>query len=172
MKRLLLIILSAALVIWLVKPEILSQLANNAGKLMQKRIKKESRSVVTSAVSSVNKYVQEQSQAVLGEKIGINLQIKPDTEIVEDVPDQQLDNIILIDYATAKDLSLDLSANQTYYLDLRNVPEGYCLYVDQISYSVNKDEYLSLSFSNSGSYDLAFDKCDKKLQKFGRVVVE
>ena len=172
MKRLFLIILSAGLVIWLIKPQLINKLTTNTRSLLQNKAKQQSRSVVISAVSSVNKYVREQSQAVLGEQIGLELLTQPEAEVVKDVPDKQLDNIILLDYLTVNDLKLELKPNQQYYFDLRNVPEGYCLYVNEESYLITSKEYLNLSFPNSGNFSLAFDKCDKKLQKFGEIIVE
>lgn len=172
MRRLVLIILTAGVALWLFKPAVLTDLASRGQNLLKKKAKERSESVVLSAVSSVNRYVKQSSEAVLGEEISLPIEEKPEAEIVKDVPKKELDNIILIDYLTAKNLKLELKPNLEYYLDLRNVPEGYCLYVNQVSYFVAKDEFLNISFENSGNYALAFDKCDKKLQKFGEIIVE
>ena len=172
MKRLVLIILAAAVAIWLFKPEMLTNIAAKTGDLLKEKVQERSKSVVVSAVTSVNEYVRQKSEAVLGEQIGLPISQKAEAEIVNDVPKKALDNIILLDYLTAKDLKLELKTDKQYYLDLRNVPEGYCLYVNQISYFVAKDKYLSLYFQSRGTYNLAFDKCDQKLQKFGEIIVE
>lgn len=172
MKRLVLIILAAGVALWLFKPELLSNLSQQAGGLLKEKAQERSKSVVVSAVTSVNQYVRQKSEAVLGEQIGLPINLKTEAEIVQDVPKKALGQIILIDYLTAKNLKLELKPNQDYYLDLRNVPEEFCLYVNQVSYFVAKDEFLNISFDSSGNYALAFDKCDKKLQKFGEIIVE
>ncbi len=172
MRRLVLFVFAAGVALWLFKPEVLTDLANRGQNLLKEKAKEHSQSVVLSAVSSVNRYVKESSKAVLGEQISLPIEEKPEAEIVKDVPKKELDNIILIDYFTAKNLKLELKPNLEYYLDLRNVPEGYCLYVNQVSYFVAKNEFLNISFDSSGNYALAFDKCDKKMQKFGEIVVE
>jgi hypothetical protein len=172
MKRLLIIIVVGLLTVWFLKPELIIKTAETLKSFFKKEAKQQSESVIVSAVNSVDEYIRQSSQAVLGEQIGLPLVQKPEAEIVENVPEEDLDNIILIDYLTAKDLKLELKLNKPYYLDLRNVPEGYCLYVNQTSYSVDKNEFLSLNFESRGTYNLTFDKCDKGLQKFGEIVVE
>jgi hypothetical protein len=177
MKRTLLFLAILGLIAYLTNPKPLGQVLNSSFEKVKKGFKNEakeqSQSILTNSLTSANHYVREKSQEILGEEIELPIEVsKPKAEIVSDVPNKQLDNIILVDYLTSKDLKLSLKLNKQYYLDLRNVPPEYCLFVNQTSYSVPKNEYLSIKFSNPGHYDLFFDRCTHKPEKFAEIVVE
>lgn len=172
MKRLLLMLLAIGLILWLIKPELLQDWADRGHKLVKGEVRRHYESAVLSAATNVNQYLQKTSETVLGEKISLPFKEKIETEIIKDVPKQDFSNIILIDYLTAKNLRLNFQPNQDYYLDLRNVPKTRCLYINQSTHPIDKNEFLKVNFRGSGIFSLTFEKCDQKQRPFGEIVVE
>ena len=172
MKRLLLIILVAGVIIWLVNPQILTDASSGLLNNLSNRVNKKSKSVLGVAVLKVDKYVNKKTKEVLGDAINISLIKKPVAEVIDNVPNEELDNIILIDYLTNKDLEIKLELDKAYYLDLRNIPENLCLFINNKKYQPKKNQYLSISFNSVGSYDLHFEECLQPNTKFGEIIVQ
>lgn len=167
-----LIILVAGLVVWLVNPQVLTNMSAKISEKLQFEAKKKSKSVLGSAIVKVNTYINDTTKKVLKDSVGIELEQKVNAEIINNVPDNSLDNIILIDYLTSKNLKLEFELNKTYYLDLRNVPNEYCLFINKVKYELKPSQYLKVLFNTVGTYNLAFEKCVDLDTKFGEIVVE
>lgn len=171
MRKILTVVLVAGFVIWLMNPETLSDLGNFVASRVSQTTQKRSRQAVLGIKNKVNEVIRKKSEQILGEAISLQFGTpQPDVSVVGNVPNEQNKQIILIDYLTQKNLKLELELNQDYYLDLRNVPEDYCLFIGKTSYPLQKNEYLKLRFDQSGQYDLFFERCTA--EKFGQIIVE
>jgi|GEM_PF-1437124 len=172
MKRLGLILLIAAFVFWMVNPPLFNSMAQKISQQIKAELQKKSRQLLAHLTQTAQQSLQQKSQAILGEAIGLKPTPKPEAIIVKNVPDSQLRALVLIDYLTQKDLSLSFRAGEVYYLDLRNVPENNCLYINEESYAPRNNQFIKLSFQESGRYDLFFDLCRQNKAKFGEIIVE
>lgn len=170
MKRIVLIVLVALFVLWLVSPKALSNLGDTLLSRVSKETRKKSNQAVLGIENKIRGAIREKSQQILGDSIQINLPSKPQVEIVENVPNKESKRIVLVDYLTQKNMKLEFNLNTDYYLDLRNVPHDYCLFINEMSYPLLKNEYLKISFDSPGAYTVSFELCES--EKFGEIVVK
>jgi len=172
MKRLGLILIIAAFVFWLINPPAFDSLTQRLSKQLRTELQKRSRRIFSQLTQKATTSLQEKSQAILGEAIGLKPTDKPTIVIVKNVPDNRQKAMILVDYLTQKNLTLNFKPKETYYLDLRNVPENNCLYVNDESFAPKNNEFVKVSFVHNGKYDLFFDLCQRERPKFGEIIVE
>ena len=173
MRRLIIIVGLIIFILWLAKPTITQKIVGNdwsnslvpQTNLLTNQLKQQAK--------QIGYYVEDKTQEILGDSITLNIVTKPPrVEITKKVPKKQSRNIILIDYLTSKAIALNFTPNAAYYLDIRNLPEGMCFYINRQFYTIPKGEYLKVVFLETTKYKMYFDHCNREAKKFGEIIVE
>lgn len=166
MQRLLILITVFLLTLWLFKPEELKQLADT-GKL---QIQGKAGGVILQVKNELNDFVRQKTGVILGavfSKQAEGAQLR----VLNDIPNTQAE-VIVIDFSTSKGKQLHFKKNKKYYLDLRNIPKNLCVFINNQERKVKPNQYLQVSFSTKGSYNLYFDECQDKTANFNKIIVE
>ncbi len=126
---------------------------------------------VSNTTESINTLLENKTQEVLGAVLGKEKQSAPKVEISSEKPDDKK-NITKLDFLTQKDIRLVFRKNQTHYIGVSNLPQNFCLFINQSKYALSNDDYVSILFDSSGNYSIHFDYCNNEEKKFGQIVVE
>ncbi len=166
MQRLLILLTMSLLTLWLVKPEAIKQLST----LGKTKLQNEAPQLISQAQKRLSNFLEQKGQQVLGSVFekqfsGVEL------AVVNDITDKEAE-VIIIDFLTGKNQSLKFKKNQIYYLDLRNIPVDLCVFINHMPKKVKPSQYLQVSFSKSGIFDLYFDECSNKSANFSEIIVE
>lgn len=78
---------------------------------------------------------------------------------------------IVIDLTQNNDIKLNLSLNKKYYLKFQNIPQNYCLYIDNDKYPL-KDSTIEIQFSQTGNYPVKANSCDLNEKNIGTLTVQ
>lgn len=81
-------------------------------------------------------------------------------------------NSLFIDFSKDQNLNLNLSKNTKYYLQFKNVPSNFCLYIDTDKYKIGDGNFLQLEFKTAGSYPMKANLCDLNDKIIGNLIVE
>jgi tRNA-binding EMAP/Myf-like protein len=192
MKRLLILIIVAFGILYFLKPNMVKDGIKSGGMVLSETIQKqkgngkkvveqETDRIVKNSTNSINSqvkntvdtvatYIKEKSETVLGAmtETGTNVAM----EQVENLPSDQKNKVINIDFHNPKKEKYTFLANQTYYLKISNLPINQCLFVNQNKYTVDENKFIKLEFSKKGNHSLLFDYCNSEDKVWGEIVVE
>ena len=122
-------------------------------------------------VSTINNTLNQQTQQILNSVFNESSTTPPAVATSTTIPTDPK-SLVVVDFLTGKNTTLHFLRNQTYFLDLHNVPENFCLYINTSKYTLEPKKYVTISFPSQGNYQIAFDYCSEDQKKFGEIVVE
>lgn len=82
-----------------------------------------------------------------------------------------VDPTYIVDLSKDTNLSLSLSVNQKYYLKFQNIPQNYCIYINNNKYPLN-NELVEIQFTQGGNFPIKANSCDLNDKKIGTVTVQ
>lgn len=148
-------------------------------KKTQTQIEKTSNNVLGAAVGAVqnqvyhvaqgvNNFLDQKTQQVLnGATNGsVTVALVADNDIPTDATP------IIMDFLQDSPSSLIFYRDRPYYLNIKNLPTRFCLFIDSQQYHVENGKLIKVSFVFSGSYQLSFNYCKENTSKFGEIVVK
>lgn len=162
----------------------------DVGKTARETAEKKSESVVLSAKNTIqnaiaetteklNNTLEQKTQEVLGEILQKEQEIAPTVipfTALQDEADSPTTAVKLItkniDFLAHKGIRLNFKKDQSYRLNLINVPEDFCLFVNSHKYDLKEADWLKVTFTTSGTYDIYFDYCQQSAKHFGEIIVE
>jgi hypothetical protein len=185
------IVLSAVGMFFLIRSGLLQKITSQKKQLptvkginiaAKKVLKKESDNLVLQAkttvqkgaatvVSTINSILEQQTQQVLSTVLS-NGNAAPPTVSTSTIIPTDPKSLIVVDFLSGKNTTLHFVHGQTYFLDIHNVPENFCLLINTSAYPLEPKKYVTVSFPTHGNYQIAFDYCSEEQKKFGEIVVE
>ncbi len=75
-----------------------------------------------------------------------------------------------IDLSKDTNLNLSLSVNQKYYLNFQNIPQNYCIYINNNKYPLNNG-IIEIQFTQSGNFPIKANSCDLNDKSIGTLTV-
>lgn len=81
-------------------------------------------------------------------------------------------NSITIDFLNDTNLKLNLNKGIKYYLQFKNIPLNYCLYISDNKYQVSDNKLIELQFNSSGTYPIRLNSCEVNDKNLGELVVQ
>lgn len=79
---------------------------------------------------------------------------------------------IIIDFLNDTNLKLNLKKGTKYYLQFKNIPINYCLYIADNKYQVTDNKLVELQFNLSGTYPIRLNSCEVNDKNLGELVVQ
>ena len=76
-----------------------------------------------------------------------------------------------IDFTKDQDLKLNLTVNNKYYLKFQNLPQNFCIYINNNKYPIN-DGLIEIQFAKGGNYPIKANKCDLDEKNIGTLTVQ
>ncbi len=76
-----------------------------------------------------------------------------------------------IDFAKDQDLKLNLNVNNKYYLKFQNIPNNYCIYINNNKYPISNG-VVEIQFGKGGSYPIKANSCDLNEKNIGTLTVQ
>lgn len=76
----------------------------------------------------------------------------------------------VIDLSKDSSLNLSLSINQKYYLKFQNIPQNYCIYINDKKYPLN-DGVIEIQFTQGGNFPIKANSCDLNDKNLGTLTV-
>lgn len=157
----------------------ISKVTRNVTKKTQARIKKTSDNVlgtavrvvqkqVSSAADNVNNFLDAKTQQILNGDNNGSVSIV--TIAGKDIPVDETP--VTMDFLQDTRPLLTFDRNKPYYLNIKNVPAKFCLFIDSQEYHVENGKLIKVSFATSGNYQLSFNYCTENIIKFGEIVVK
>ncbi len=125
------------------------------------KTKEESKSKVESTAISINTFIDN----VLGQKTSDEVEVT-----LEDKRDS-LATLLEVDLSEGRDLKLSLKRGKAYQIKFSNIPSGFCLYIANQKYELDNSSYVSLKFSDSGSFPIKMDYCEATGKNIGELQV-
>jgi hypothetical protein len=144
----------------------------------EKKIEQESKEIINTSkdgvqdnisqtAESINNFLEEKVAQVLGQKNEV-----PKVEVIEPgVVVEGIDQELKFDLTKDKNRKMSLKVGSKYLLDFQNVPEGFCLYINNQQYQLSDSKKILFQFSSSGNYPLKMDFCDSKHKDLGEFEV-
>lgn len=78
---------------------------------------------------------------------------------------------IIIDLTQNNDLKLTLSLNKKHYLKFQNIPQNFCLYINNNKYPIT-DGTVEILFTTAGNYPIKANSCDLNEKNIGTLTVQ
>ena len=78
---------------------------------------------------------------------------------------------ITVDLTQTNDLKLTLGLNKKYYLKFQNIPQNYCLYINNNKYPIT-DSTVEIQFNQRGNFPIKANSCDLNEKNIGTLNVE
>ncbi len=79
--------------------------------------------------------------------------------------------IYIIDLAKDSDLKMNLSLNTKYYLKFQNIPQNYCLYINNNKYPLVSG-IVEIQFEKSGNFPIKANSCELNDKSIGILTVK
>lgn len=77
----------------------------------------------------------------------------------------------VIDLAKDSNLKMNLSLNTKYYLKFQNIPQNYCLYINNNKYPLTGG-IVEVQFEKGGSFPIRTNSCDLNDKSIGTLTVQ
>lgn len=78
----------------------------------------------------------------------------------------------IIDFSKDSNLKLSLSKGVKYYLQFKNTPQNYCLYIADNKYEIIDSRIIELQFNLGGTYPIRLNSCEVNDKNIGELVVQ
>ena len=78
----------------------------------------------------------------------------------------------IIDFSKDSNLKLSLNKGVKYYLQFKNIPTNYCLYIIDNKYQIIDTKIVELQFNSSGTYPIRLNSCEVNDKNLGELVVQ
>lgn len=122
---------------------------------------------VNQTAQTINDFIEDKVSQVLGQKND-----PPKIEIIEPgVVVEGVNQELTFDLSKDRSRKMNLKVGSKYLLDFQNVPEGFCLYINNQQYQLSENKKILFQFSSTGSYPLKMDFCDNTQKDLGEFVV-
>ncbi|MFA6005855.1 MAG: hypothetical protein WC775_05225 [Patescibacteria group bacterium] len=125
----------------------------------------------TSVVSTINNLLDQQTQQIISTVFSETTTTPPVVSSSSTIPTDPK-SLVVVDFLTGKNKTFHFIRKQTYFFDMHNVPENFCLFINTSKYPIEPKKYLTVTFPGQGNYQMHFDYCSDDLKKFGDIIVE
>ena len=190
------LLLAAAGFLWFKYPKIIQPLTssilshitksdNSGSDFKRETVQEKSNNLLTDArvsaeqsskdaVNGVKDKVYDSAKSALD--IAFNKQSSSDknvnVNVLGDSTQNPPENIFNIPLNTDTNLRLNLQRNKDYYLRFQNVPENFCLYINDSKYPLEDGKSIKITFISSGKYSIKANNCNLGDKVLGEFTVE
>lgn len=77
-----------------------------------------------------------------------------------------------IDFLKDSNLKLNLNKGSKYYLQFKNIPSDYCLYIGDNKYQITSSKITEVQFNSNGTYPIRLNFCEVNDKNLGELVVQ
>ncbi|MCR4330119.1 MAG: hypothetical protein NUV65_06275 [Candidatus Roizmanbacteria bacterium] len=153
---------------------VLGVFTKNIKQKASNSIQNESNSIKTETKNSLQKVVQDTTNAVTT-FVETKTQSALDSAFNNDNPQIVTTNDTpthIINFLSDNNQSITIRKGNKFILAVKNVPAHFCLFISTSKFTLQDNVNLAITIKNTGSYPLRFDYCDTKQSQFGSIVVE
>ncbi len=154
--------------------KVLGIFTKNVKQKASKSIQNESNSIKTETKNSLQKVVQDTTNAV-STFIETKTQSALDTAFNNEAPHIVTTNDApthIINFLSDSNQNITIRKGNKFILAVKNVPAHFCLFISTTKFALQDNINLAITIDSTGSYPLRFDYCDTKQSQFGNIVVE
>lgn len=136
-------------------------------------IQQRSQQAINGTVSDVKDSIFQQAQKDLNKIFGKQTD-SPGGVSVQVIDSSAVDRtqpLSVVDISKDDSLKISLSKDSKYFLQFRNIPPNYCLYINQKKYPLENGKVVEVKFSASGSYPITANFCNLNDKNLGELEV-
>lgn len=152
-----------------VNNEVLGEKIVNKPQELADQSKSSLQQTVTRVAESVNKYIEEKFNQVLGndkksESVEVIVINQQDTSVIAD-------EVLSFNLLGDKNKKFKLIKGKKYSFKFENLPTGFCVFINNQKYQINQDSLVQIQFSSSGNFPIKLDHCDESAKDYGQFEV-